>query len=102
MGVVISNTFIGIVQELRAKKTIEKLSLLSAPAAHAVRGGEKRKIATDALVLDDILVLTAGNQVPADCIIREGEVEVDESILTGESVPLAKKPGEMLMSGSFS
>ena len=101
MGVVISNTFIGIVQELRAKKTIEKLSLLSAPAAHAVRGGEKREIATDALVLDDILVLTAGNQVPADCIIREGEVEVDESILTGESVPLAKKPGEMLMSGSF-
>ena len=101
MGVVFSNTFIGIVQELRAKKTIEKLSLLSAPAAHVIRDGEKREIATDALVLDDVLVLTAGNQVPADCIIREGEVEVDESILTGESVPLIKKPGEMVMSGRF-
>lgn len=101
MGVVISNTLIGIIQELRAKKTIEKLSLLSAPVAHCVRNGKKQEIDVSELVPDDVIILTSGNQVPSDCLIREGEVEVDESILTGESVPLMKKPGELLMSGSF-
>ena len=69
MGVVISNTLIGIVQELRAKKTIEKLSLLSAPVAHCVRNGKKQEIDVSELVPDDVIILTSGNQVPSDCLI---------------------------------
>lgn len=101
MGVIICNTLIGTFQEIRAKKTIDKLSLIAAPKAAVVRGGVTSSIPISDLVLDDIIVLAAGNQVCADCIIQVGECEVNESLITGESDPVAKKEGDMLLSGSF-
>jgi len=95
------NTFIGIFQEIKAKVTIDKLSLLSAPTATVIRNGRQMDIAVDELVLDDVLVLSAGKQVCADCIVKEGNVEVNESLLTGESDALVKKIGSSLYSGSF-
>ena len=97
----ILNTIIGIVQEIRAKLTIDKLSLLSAPTATVIRNGRQMDIAVSEIVLDDVLVLTAGKQVCADCILKEGNVEVNESLLTGESDALVKKIGSSLYSGSF-
>lgn len=101
MGVVISNTLIGAFQEIRAKKTIDKLSLIAAPKAKVVREGEEYSLPVEELVLDDILLLSAGNQVCADCIVAVGECEVNESLLTGESDPVVKRPGDLLYSGSF-
>ncbi len=101
MGVILSNILIGTFQEIRAKKTIDKLSLIAAPKAHVVRGGEKQELTVSELVLDDILLLAAGNQVCADCIVVDGECEVNEALLTGESDAVVKKPGDRLMSGSF-
>ena len=83
------------------KKTIDKLSLVAAPKAAVVRDGVTSSIPVGDLVLDDIIVLSAGNQVCADCIIQAGECEVNESLITGESDPVAKKEGDMLLSGSF-
>ena len=97
----IINTLIGIIQEIRAKLTIDKLSLLSAPTATVIRNGRQVDIAVNEIVLDDILVLSAGKQVCADCILKEGSVEVNESLLTGESDALLKKVGSSLFSGSF-
>lgn len=90
MGVVICNTLIGTFQEIRAKKTIDKLSLIAAPKARVVRSGEEQGLPVEELVLDDILHLSAGNQVCADCIVQFGECEVNESLLTGESDPVVK------------
>lgn len=101
MGVVICNTLIGAFQEIRAKKTIDKLSLIAAPKARAIRGGEEQSFPVEELVLDDILRLAAGNQVCADAIVQKGECEVNESLLTGESDPVIKKTGDLLYSGSF-
>lgn len=101
MGVVICNTLIGTFQEIRAKKTIDKLSLIAAPKARVVRSGEEQGLPVEDLVLDDILHLSAGNQVCADCIVQFGECEVNESLLTGERDPVVKKPGDLLFSGSF-
>ncbi|WP_286167166.1 cation-translocating P-type ATPase [Clostridium sp. D33t1_170424_F3] len=101
MGVVISNTLIGAFQEIRAKKTIDQLSLIAAPKAKVVREGEEYSLPVEELVLDDILLLSAGNQVCADCIVAVGECEVNESLLTGESDPVVKRPGDLLYSGSF-
>ena len=97
----IVNTLIGIIQEIKAKLTIDKLSLLSAPSATVIRNGRQMEIAVDQLVLDDILVLSAGKQVCADCILKEGNVEVNEALLTGESDALVKKIGSSLYSGSY-
>ena len=101
MGVIICNTMIGIIQEVRAKKAIDKLSIISTPKAHVIRDGKEEKIPVGSIVLDDVISLSAGNQVPADCIIMEGQCEVDESLLTGESDPVSKAPGSTLLSGSF-
>lgn len=101
MGVVICNTLIGAFQEIRAKKTIDKLSLITAPKARVIRNGEEQSLPVEKLVLDDILLLAAGNQICADCVVAEGECEVNESLLTGESDPVVKKPGDLLFSGSF-
>ena len=95
------NTCIGIFQEIKAKMTIDKLSLLSAPTATVIRNGRQMDINVDELVLDDVLVLTAGKQVCADCILKDGTVEVNESLLTGESDALVKKLGSSLYSGSY-
>ncbi len=101
MGVITANITIGIIQEVRAKKTIDKLSLLSAPTAIVIRDGDEFEIAVHDVVIDDILFLSSGKQIPADSVIRQGSIEVDESLLTGESDPIIKKKGDTLYSGSF-
>ena len=99
--IVSANIVVGIVQEIRAKITIDKLSLLSAPNALVIRNGRQIEIPVSEIVLDDLLVLSAGKQICADCILKEGGVEVNESLLTGESDALVKKVGSSLFSGSF-
>lgn len=101
MLVVSMNTIIGIVQEIRAKKTIDNLSLLSSPVATVLRDGEQIEIPITELVIDDIMIFNAGKQICADCIVKEGSVEVNESLLTGESDAIVKKEGDILLSGSF-
>lgn len=101
MAIIIINTAIGIIQEIRAKKTIEKLSLLTAPAVKVIRSGVEQTITTDEVVIDDIVVLSNGKQVVADGTIVEGSVEVNESMLTGESLPIKKKAGDTILAGSF-
>ena len=95
------NTLVAIVLEIRAKQKLDKLSILSSPVAKVMRNGKKIEIPTEELVIDDILLLSAGQQVPADCIAVEGMAEVNESLLTGESVPIKKEDGGMLYAGSF-
>jgi HAD ATPase, P-type, family IC len=99
--VILSNTVIGIFQEIRSKLAVEKLSLVSEPTAEVVRDGQTVTVKTDEVVLDDIVVLASGAQVCSDCVIVSGEAEVNESMLTGESVAVKKKKGDMLFRGSF-
>ncbi len=100
--VLVFNTLIGIVQELRAKFTLDRLSLLSAPRARVVREGESLELPREEVVLDDLLELQAGDQIIVDGIVLfSNGLEVDESLLTGESVPVAKGPGDTVLSGSF-
>ncbi len=101
LGVVVANTAIGSFQEIRSKKTIDKLSLISAPKVNVIRDGNLQTITVSEVVKDDLIMLEIGNQVCADCVVVSGEAEVDESLLTGESDPVGKKPGDRLMSGSF-
>ncbi len=95
------NIAVGIILEIRAKHQLDKLSILSSPTAKVVRNGEKRDIPVEEIVVDDILILSAGQQVPADCIALEGNAELNESLLTGESVPIKKEDGAQLFAGSF-
>ena len=101
MGIILINTVIGIIQEVRAKKTIDKLAILTESKTVVLREGKKWSISTEKLVIDDLIFLKTGDQVPADVKILEGSVEVNESLLTGESDNLAKNPGDELFSGSF-
>ncbi len=97
----LANMGIGIIQEIRAKRCINKLSLVSSKTTKAVRNGKIVEIASSDIVLDDVLILGIGNQIPTDSTILEGEIEVNESLLTGESVPVKKKVGDTLYAGSF-
>jgi cation-transporting ATPase E len=100
--VLVANAAIGIVQELRAKRTLERLSVLTAPRARVVRDGHVDDIAIHHVVLDDVLEISAGSQIVVDGVLLAGSgMEVDESLLTGEADPVAKVPGEDLLSGSF-
>ena len=101
LPVILANLFIGIIQEIRAKNTLDKLSVLNAPKALVVREGRQFSIPAEELVLDDIVIFKAGNQICADAIVVDGEVSVNESLLTGQSDEISKKPGDELMSGSF-
>lgn len=101
MGVIFCNSMIGIIQELRAKRIIDRLSLISAPKARVIRAGEEKEIAVSDIVLDDIMRLSAGMQVCADSEVISGECEVNESLVTGESDPQPKIKGSGLLSGSF-
>lgn len=101
MGIIVINTVIGIIQEVRAKKTLDKLAILTESKAVVLREGKKWSISTEKLVLDDILFLKTGDQVPADARVLEGSIEVNESLLTGESDNLQKNEGDELFSGSF-
>ena len=99
--VLVSNTLIGILQELRAKWALDRLALLNAPHASVVRDGAVTRIGVDQVVLDDMLLLGPGNQIPVDATVLAGDLEVDESLLTGESDPVHKGPGDEVLSGSF-
>ena len=101
IGPAVINWIIGIVQEVRAKKTIDKLSLLAAPRVLVIRDDEVREIALCDVVLDDMMLLSSGNQVCADSVILEGTCEVNESLITGESDPVVKRQGDTLLSGSY-
>ena len=101
LPVVIGNTLIGIFQELRAKDILDKMSLLNAPHAVALRHGMEQKLAANDLVRGDIVVLSAGDQIPADATVLQGSVQVNEALLTGESDEIEKEPGSELLSGSF-
>lgn len=99
--IILVNLAIGIWQEFKAKMTVDKLTLVSAPTAVVVRRASKMSIPITEVVLDDIIFLEQGKQIPADSILINGQVEVNESMLTGESVPISKKVGSTILGGSF-
>lgn len=101
LPVIVLNTLIGIIQETRAKKVLDNLTMLNAPHAMVIRDGKKSQINAEDLVVDDIVIFEAGNQVCADAKVCAGEVQVNESLLTGESDEITKRKGDQLMSGSF-
>lgn len=96
-----ANIFIGIFQEIRSKRAVDKLSIMSNSMTKVVRDGEVIEVPTNEIVMDDVVVMELGNQVPADCILAEGNVEVNESLLTGESISIKKHIGDVLYAGSF-
>ncbi|MGB5432426.1 MAG: HAD-IC family P-type ATPase [Acidimicrobiia bacterium] len=100
--VMIANAVIGIVQELRAKRTLDRLSVLVEPNVTVIRDGQPSEVPIDEVVLDDVVELSPGDQVPADgTVLASGSVQVDESLITGEADPLHKNPGDSILSGSF-
>ena len=101
LPVIMANTLIGIIQELKSKSTLDKLTVLNAPVTTVIRDGQKSTVPSRELVLDDIAVFSAGNQISADAVVVSGEVSVNESLLTGESDEIAKHRGDKLMSGSY-
>ncbi len=101
MGIIICNTLIGIVQAIRSKLTVDKLSIMVSSQVTVMRDGVEKEIGINQIVLDDIIILKRGNQIPSDSILLEGNVSVNESLLTGESDLVSKKAGDMLFSGSF-
>ena len=101
MGVILCNTLIGIVQEIRSKRAVDKLSIVVSQKAAAIRDGEEIELPIEELVLDDVIRLRRGNQIPADSVVMSGSCLVNESLLTGESDLIQKQPGDTLLSGSF-
>ena len=101
MAIVAANTAIGIIQEIRSKRAVDSLSFLTAAKAKAVRDGKTEEIPIEEIVLDDILILSAGDQVPTDAVVVSGLCEADESFLTGESDAISKNVDDMVLAGSF-
>lgn len=101
LGVIIANIILGIIQELRSKKVLDKLTMLHSPTALVVRNGQEETINTNELVKNDIVIFKSGDQICADAIVVAGEASVNESLLTGESDEIKKAEGDKLMSGSF-
>ena len=101
LPIILWNIIIGIIQEWRAKKTLDKMNLLNAPHAIVMRDGKERKVTSEELVQDDVVLLSAGEQICADATVLEGNIQVNESLLTGESDEIDKKKGDTLLSGSF-
>ncbi|HET9292312.1 MAG TPA: cation-translocating P-type ATPase, partial [Actinomycetes bacterium] len=100
--VIVANTVVGVVQEVRAKRTLDRLEVVNAPRARVVRDGRVAELAVGQVVLDDVLEAAAGDQVVVDGEVLEAAgLEVDESLLTGESEPVPRTPGDRLLSGSF-
>ena len=99
--VLIPNIIIGMIQEINSKRTVDKLRLMSAPIATVIRNGEKLELPTNEVVLDDIIMYTAGKQICADSVVIEGNVEVNESLLTGEADAIPKVKDSKLLAGSF-
>ena len=101
LPIIVANTCIGIIQEVHSKKVLDKLSILNAPHAVVIRDGKRQEIPADQLVLDDIVKFSAGSQIPADAKVVSGELQVNESLITGESDEIEKREGDSLLSGSF-
>uniref|UniRef100_UPI003FEDA3FC cation-translocating P-type ATPase n=1 Tax=Agathobacter sp. TaxID=2021311 RepID=UPI003FEDA3FC len=101
LPIIIANTCIGIIQEVHSKKVLDRLSILNAPHCTVVRDGQEHEVEAHKLVLDDVVVLQAGSQIPADATVLDGELQVNESLITGESDEIAKHVGDELLSGSF-
>ena len=101
LPIIIANTCIGIIQEVHSKKVLDRLSILNAPHCTVVRDGQEHEVEAHKLVLDDVVVLQAGSQIPADATVLDGELQVNESLITGESDEIAKHAGDELLSGSF-
>lgn len=101
LGVIISNIVIGIAQEIRSKLILDRLSLLSQTHVKALREGKTCELALDEIVMDDLLILSNGDQIPCDAIVREGKLECNESLVTGEADIILKEAGSFLYSGSF-
>lgn len=101
MVVIVCNTLIGIVQEIRSKRTTDRLSIVASSKASVLRDGALVELPLDALVRDDIIELGRGDQIPADSVVVKGSCDVNESLLTGESTLVKKRPGDELMSGSY-
>ena len=101
LGVVFSNTIIGIFQEIKSKRALSKLNFMTSPESKTVREGKTVTVKNDELVLDDIIILESGKQIPADAVVCEGEIFVNESLLTGEQDEIQKNEGDKLLSGSF-
>lgn len=101
IGLVIINTAISTIQEIHSKRVIDKLALISSTKVHTIRDGQKQEIQINEIVLDDILFFETGNQIVTDCILQEGEIEVNESFITGEADEITKKEGDTILSGSF-
>ena len=101
MGVILCNTLIGIVQEVRSKAILDQMKIMNAPKCRVIREGDKKEILTEELVLDDIVELESGMQIPADAIVETGFIQVNEALLTGEADEITKVPGGQLLSGSF-
>ncbi len=99
--IVLANLLIGIIQKIKSKRIIDKLSLVSASTVDVIRDGKEQNILTTDLVLDDIFRLSSGQQISCDGIVLSGEIRVNESLLTGESLPIVKKAGDVVLSGSF-
>ena len=101
LPIIIANTLIGVVQQIRSKKTLDQLSVINTPKARVVREGEERDLPVEELVLDDIVIFSAGNQICADAIVLEGTVQVNEALITGEADEITKSTHDTLLSGSF-
>ncbi|OUP08272.1 HAD-IC family P-type ATPase [Collinsella sp. An2] len=101
LAIVLLNTLIGVVQSLRSKRMVDKLTLLATKKAVCIRDGAEVELDLDQIVLDDLVKLGRGDQIPADAVVVTGEAQVNESLLTGESDLIRKQPGSELMSGSF-
>ena len=101
MVVIVCNTAIGIVQEIRSKRTTDRLSIVASSKATVLRDGARTELPLDQLVRDDVIELGRGDQIPADATVLAGQVQVNEALITGEADAITKKPGEGLLSGSF-
>ena len=101
LPVIIGNTLVGIFQEIRAKKTLDKMSLINSPHAEVIRDGIRKKIRSSSLVLGDTVIFSAGDQICADARVISGEVFANEALLTGEEDEIKKSVGDRLLSGSF-
>lgn len=101
MLIVVANTAIGIAQEIRSKQTLDKLKLMKMPKCHVIRDGREKEVAVEDLVLDDVIVLRAGSQIPADAEVLDGSVQVNEALITGEADEITKTKSAGLLSGSF-
>lgn len=101
LGIIIINTAISTIQEIHSKKIVDKLSIMASSVVKVIRDGKKQEISIYELVIDDVVEFQTGSQIPTDSILLEGDVQVNESFITGESDSIYKKNGDMLLSGSY-